>query len=126
MRRIALAGSKEGCEAVEQALKSEGHAVLYINWAEFNLDVPSQHLDATILVSGQRTEYSEALLVKLAEVVGPPIIVLGENDEQSIVRFLMLGADAYVPRSTSRDVLFGYLEAIWRRKGQSASPIERD
>jgi DNA-binding response OmpR family regulator len=98
------------------ALQHAKHEVLDVADSNDALELTRQNIPCAIIMDeGRRVEQGIELLRTLREATPAPIIVQGSGKQAAIVRTLITGADAYVPRADSPETLLGYLRALLRR-----------
>jgi DNA-binding response OmpR family regulator len=73
------------------------------------------------------TEVLSRLQIKLRQSMPPVIFATGRDSEQDVVDVLTAGADDYIVKPLSRPILLARLQAVMRRRGESAgAPVAQD
>ena len=125
MRRVLIIESDDGRQRLGATLRQAGYDVVetggvgegwpglyYLRDESFHLVIINEAIS-----SANGVEF----LPSLRRLSDAPIIITGSGAEDSIVRSLIQGADAYLPQSAEGDTMLAYIQALLRRSHSLAS-----
>ncbi len=116
LTRSLVIGSFKGRCGIVTALQDAGFAVIEatecVRGLKHVLDL-SPHI--VIIYEGKTLRDGIRLLRALKCVSSAPILVVGSGNEDSVVRSLLQGADAYFPVSWGIETLSSYIHALLSR-----------
>ena len=117
MKKLALVVGEWGeCETLVPALQDAGFKVAqdsnFINGMKtLKYEIPR----IIIAIEGTETSDEGGWLGAVGHPTHIPIMVIGSGAEDSVVKALILGADAYVPKAFSGEGLMSYVRCLMAR-----------
>lgn len=124
-KRVLLVGKFESHQSIVSVLECAGFMITKEpDWSGGLKYIYDQSPDIVIIDEGESPEHGIQLLSRLGCPASAPIIVLGSGGGEAIVDSLIQGAAAYIPWTTSWELILSYVRNLSYRKSMPAMVFE--